>query len=400
MQVRLGLSLILSLAVAIVASTTAQADSANVTVLGVRSLDAEDQLERRVSQAVHAAAGEIDDYNVSDREVSLAQMSLAHGCEEVDPPCLKAIAQTLSADRLIYGNLAHSGDKVRITLLNFDARQGRIDGSAERTVLTSQLSGPTLMPIVTELVARIAGKPRNPVGSLHVTGSRPGALVRVDGKPAGQVDANGELAIADVPQGRHNVEVYSADGVDRRELSVGVRAQTTTTVRAPLPQAAPNVQAGPVAEPATEPATRDTGRVRRALGYTFVGVAAGFAAATIYSWVRIGSVKHDLQPYADEFPASGPGSTNDVCAEAPSRPLAQRYPGDLQKAALESDAIHLCDQGHRLEKLQWVFVGGTAAFAGLGTWLLWSGYHQRERSLSVNPGFGFRRASLEATLRF
>ena len=80
MQVRLWLSFVLSCAIAIAASS-AHADSASVTVLGVRSLDGDDQLERRVSHALRNGVQRIEGYRVSDREISLAQMSLAHGCE-------------------------------------------------------------------------------------------------------------------------------------------------------------------------------------------------------------------------------------------------------------------------------------------------------------------------------
>jgi hypothetical protein len=188
----------LLLALAAIWSAPARADSAAVTVLGVRSLDGEDQLERRISQALRSSARSVEGYKVSDREVSLAQMSLAHGCEDVDAACLGQIASTLSADRLLYGNLVHSGDKVRITLFNFNAGSGLIESSAERSVLAAQLAEPTLGPIMTALVQRLAGKGGHGFGTLRVTGNRPGAEVAIDGKPAGKLDASVEMVASKV----------------------------------------------------------------------------------------------------------------------------------------------------------------------------------------------------------
>jgi hypothetical protein len=403
MRVRLWLSFVLSWAIAIVASSGVRADSASVTVLGVRSLDGDDQLERRVSHALRNGARSIDGYRVSDREVSLAQMSLAHGCEEVDTPCLKDIAATLSADRLIYGNLVRSGDKVRVSLFNFDAAAGEIPGSAERTVVSSQLVEPMLSELMQELVQRTAGKRGSGVGTLRVTGNRPGAAVALDGQAVGKLDADGQLVLERVQEGPHTLQVVTSDGRDRRELSVEVRPDTTSNVRAlltpPLPSEvqAAEEQPNAASEPAASP---DRGRrIYRGLGYASVAVALGFAAATIYSWVRIGKIQEDpdLKLYAMQFPKEGPGSTDDVCSKAVDKELTSMSP---DKAAIEKPATELCQEADRLEKLQYVFLGSTLAFAGVGTWLLWEGYRERPRSVSLQPSFGPHSASLRASLQF
>lgn len=400
MRVRLWLSFVLSWAIAIVASSGVRAESASVTVLGVRSLDGDDQLERRVSHALRNGARNIEGYRVSDREVSLAQMSLAHGCEEVDAPCLKDIAATLSADRLIYGNLVRSGDKVRISLFNFDAGTGEVQGAAERTVTSSQLAEPTLSEIVVELLQRTAGKRGKGAGTLRITGNRPGAEVALDGQSVGTLNQDGQLVLGHVQEGPHTLQVVTSDGRDRRELNVEVRPDTTTNVRAlltpPLPHEvqAPEEQAQPTPEPAGSPDRSQ--RVYRALGFTSVVLALGFAGATIYSWVRIGQIQDDpdLKRYALQFPKEGPGSTNDVCSKA----LGKQPTG--VPAELEDPATELCEQADRLEKLQYVFLGGTLAFAGVGSWLLWEGYRDRPRSVSLNPSFGAHQAGLRATLQF
>lgn len=401
MYVRRWLSFVLSCAIAIVTSSV-RAESAAVTVLGVRSLDGDDQLERKISAAVRNSARNIDGYRVSDREVSLAQMSLAHGCDEVDPPCLKDIATTLSADRLIYGNLVRSGDKLRVSLFNFDARDGQIDGTAERTLSLAQLGEPTLSEIMLELTQRTAGRRGGGTGTLRITGNRPGASVSLDGQAVGSLDARGELVLDQVREGPHTLLVATSDGRDRRELSVEVRPDTTTNLRAlltpPLPSEVeePTPAPGP-AEPVSAP--ERTQRIYRAIGYTSVAVALGFAAATIYSWVRIEAIEDDktLDAYSLLFPKQGTGSTNDVCSKAIDGVKTMENPAN---AALEADAADLCKEADKLEKLQYVFIGGTVAFAGVGTWSLWKGYRDQPRTVSLTPSFGPLNASLRATLRF
>src|SRR5688572_11535939 len=88
----------------------AQADS-TVVVLGVRSLDGDDALAHNVSVALRTGAQKMQGWNVSQRDVSLAQMSLAHGCDEPDARCMADIAGTLEVDRLIYGTILKAGDE-------------------------------------------------------------------------------------------------------------------------------------------------------------------------------------------------------------------------------------------------------------------------------------------------
>lgn len=391
------------IALAVTWAAPVRAQSSAVTVLGVRSLDGDDQLERRISQALRASARSVDSYKVSEREVSLAQMSLAHGCEEVDAACLSEIASTLSADRLVYGNLVHSGDKVRVTLFNFNAGSGLIESSAERIVPAVQLAEPTLGPIMTALVQRLAGKGESGFGSLRVTGNRPGAQVAVDGKPAGELDASGELVISQVTEGPHAVSVVTTDGRDRRELSVDVRADTTTTLRALLTPPLPPVTQDPAADREEPPsASGDKRRLKRILGWSSVGVAAGFAAATIYSWVTMLKISRDdeLNAYSELFPKPSAGGTSDACREATEGYFASRSDSDPRAVRLEQSASDQCKQADRLEKLQYVFLGGTLVFAGVGTWLLVSSRKSAETSLTLSPSFGPRQGSLRASLRF
>src|SRR5688500_11051901 len=81
------------------------AAQSNVVVLGVRSVEGDDDVAHDLTTALREAAEEITEWSVSPTAVSMAQMALAHGCEEVDVACLADIAKGLSADLLVYGTL-------------------------------------------------------------------------------------------------------------------------------------------------------------------------------------------------------------------------------------------------------------------------------------------------------
>lgn len=413
MNGRQWLSLLFRLLIAIVASSVtsvaasrAFAQAGAVTSLGVRSLDGESQLERKVSQALRTALKNSDSFRLSDRDVSLAQMSLAHGCEEVDAPCLKDIAETLTVDRLIYGSMVRSGDKVRISLFNFSASAGQVEATAERTVQIAQLVDPTLAELMTALSDKLAGKHSDAVGTLRVTGNRPGSSVAVDGKPAGKLNASGELVLPQVSEGTHSVSVVTSDGRDRRELSADVRADTTTTVRALLTPPLPAIDNEALNERnmASEPEPQQPRRNwRKIVGWTSVALATGFAAATIYSWVRIGNIADSeaLDAYRQQYAKPGqPGGTDDACREALNRTLVMQKPGNVMAPILEEPARDLCSEAQTLEKLQWVFLSGTVVFGGLGTWLLITAPKEPSTTLSIRPSFSPMTASLKASLSF
>src|SRR5690606_22646690 len=100
-------ALLSSFAAASVATPgAAQAQSgASLVVLGIRSVEGDDEFTRNLTGALRHAASQVAGWDVSDREVTLAQMALAHGCDDPDPPCMAAIADSLEIQRVLYGDV-------------------------------------------------------------------------------------------------------------------------------------------------------------------------------------------------------------------------------------------------------------------------------------------------------
>lgn len=402
---KLWLRLAFSLFIGLPLLPAPAAAESSVVVLGLRSLDGEDDQARAITAALRDAARKSGMFRVSDRDVSLAQMSLAHGCDEPDARCMADIASTLRVDRLIYGTTVRSGADLSVTLLSFDAVTGKVDGSIEQKLPNSKLAPATLPTTAAQLMDRLTG--RTAPGSLRVIGDSPGAEVLVDGEPAGTLDARGELLVSPVPAGKHTVSVRDprTDRSKDTPLVVGENAMATLRVllkpRVAEPEQAYDDEGYYATKKADEPA-RERMSTRRILGITSVALAAGFAGATVYGWARLGKISHDkdLEAYRAEFPGPGqPGGTSDVCREARAGVLVNTR-NMPDKAGLEANVRSLCEEADTLEVLQYVFLSGALAFGGLGTYLLLTAPKTPKRHVSFQPSFHHGRAMLRAAVQF
>ncbi|MCR4256346.1 MAG: hypothetical protein NUW08_01430, partial [Candidatus Uhrbacteria bacterium] len=86
----------------------AQADEAPIIVLDLQSVEGDDNAAQTVSHTLRANAAGRAGWIESDRAVTLAQMILAHGCDEPDRACMSQIGVSLQPDRrgiLIFGRM-------------------------------------------------------------------------------------------------------------------------------------------------------------------------------------------------------------------------------------------------------------------------------------------------------
>ncbi|MET0341689.1 MAG: hypothetical protein ABW252_11860 [Polyangiales bacterium] len=395
---KLWLPLTIALFVAIGGSAKVAHAARPATALGVRSLDGEDDLERRISHALRTSAAQLGELTVGDRVVSLEQMILSHGCDDADAACLAQIAQTLSVELLLYGEVVATRGAHQLTLHAYDAKTGRV-GNAEARDLTAPLLAPgAIDQVLVKLLRQLLGITVST--KLRIESNRPGATVSVDGAPRGTLDERGTLVL-DVPVGQRAVRVTEPVPEGRPALAeerlLTLSAGTDERLVLPLPE--PPAVAPPVATTEPEaPPPRKKRSWRRIVGWSSVGVGAAFAVATIYSWVRLGKINDDADytAYREKFPRGSSGA-DDVCRAAKRGTLAMRDPSS---AALERTARDLCNEGDKLEALQYVFLGGTLLGAGAGTYLLLTAPKHDEPRATLQPRFGRGIATLEATLRF
>ena len=396
---------VLTAAVAVAVPPSRAAADNTVTVLGIRSVEGDDDFARSLTGVLRHAAQRVPGWDVSDRDVSLAQMSLAHGCDEPDAACLAQIARTLSTDRILYGSVRRTSAgedfNYAVTIYLFNSHTDQIEGSVTDSVPRVQSDVDDLRPRVERYVADLSGAVR--LGTLRVSVNVTGAPVLVDGRQSGRTDDDGELTL-EVPSGRRRVEVR-APGHQTFHGTVTVVSGETAELSAEL----------------QSDSGRPGGRgpdTQRVVAYASLGAAAVFAALTIVAWQNIDCI------------ASPDGAVFDICADDPQ---FERYQGaagqhfrSLGRDPTQVDVCveagrgsnfgtvepslvrhvqELCDAADVWEPLQYLFAGLTLASGGLGTYLLLTADDDEsdasdDTQLSVRPSFGATGGGLSATLQF
>lgn len=380
---------------------SAAADS-SVIVLGVRSLDGDDELARSLSTALRKGAGTVSGWGVSERDVSLAQMSLAHGCDDPDARCMADIAQTLKVDRLIYGTMlaASKPGKVELSLFNFDAVTGAVETSLKETIDTN-LKGAALNALMRRFANQLAGNSAS--GSLEVKASAPGAKVMVDGRQVGILDAEGSLTVAEVAAGTHTVSIEGPDG--RYEEEVSISAGQRTTIDAAVIDASPTPSSEVGADRLiATPGGRDAQRTKRVrnTGWAMLGVAVAGAAATAGVWLKIRALDNDsdLVRYRNAFdpPGTGTGGVSDVCAEARNGSRTELTADD---PGLIDRVIKVCDDAEFWQGMQWAPIGLTVAGGALAAYFLVVTRKKGDKAeVSWAPALSPQHAGLQAEVRF
>jgi hypothetical protein len=404
---RLSLAVLFAWCAPIWFSAPARAET-TVASLGVRSLDGEDDLERKLSTALRTTASTIQGWSVGKREASLEQMLLAMGCEEPDAPCLGEIAKTLATDTLIFGSVTNASGGYELTLNQYGTNDKQLHTASAHGLKPAQLRGPQAREVLLTLLSQLNGAEAPPAppanGSLRIHGDVPGAQIAVDGNTVGALDEQGYLSIELTP-GKHVVRAAGEAFAPAEErlviLDAGESAQLELPIAPPSVQELPPPEAPPEVEEVRETQPKHT--MRRAFGWASLGLGTAFAIATIYAWVRIEHINDDtdFRAYRSAFPRAGTtGGVGNVCPRAARGELTAQDP---TKASLERHADDLCNEADKLQALQYVFLGGTILGAGVGTYLLVSARRMEkadQKTLSIAPRFGYQSASIQARLTF
>lgn len=350
------------------------AHAQGVMVLGVRSVEGDDEFTRNLTGALRHAASQVESWQVSDREVTLSQMALAHGCDEPDSTCMSAIADSLEAPMVIYGDVRRSATGAQfdfqINLHFFNSQTDEIEHSVAETVPGSRQDIDDLREPARRWIAALSGAPRS--GTLTVQVNVPGADVLIDGASVGHANAEGFLQVENVQAGNRNVQIV-APGHATFRSSVSVEAYGQATFEAEL-QAGGGGGSFPV----------DT-----VLGVVFLAVGAGLGAGSIYSIVRIDAINSDPLYLAVREAFSR--DIENVCAEPTG-------------AAIRDDQTAFCNEAATLEVLQFALGIGAVAAAGVGLYFLVSGASgggsEETQAFLLTPSIGPDHAYLGALVRF
>ncbi|MDH5492213.1 MAG: carboxypeptidase regulatory-like domain-containing protein [Myxococcales bacterium] len=379
------------------ASPALAAADASVFVLGLRSIEGDDDFARNLTTTIREAADGIEGWEVSPNDISLTQMSLAHGCDEPDAICLSSIASDLGAQRLVYGSVRRTGAgdsfDFSLTLYLFNAETQQIEESLSETIPSGTTRIADLRPHAARFLAELSGQPQT--GSVRILASQPGSTVRIDDDEA-TTDEQGVFVAPTVPVGRHRIEV-EAEGYEVFRGSVTVSAGEEASLEAHLVEAGGGDAIGD-APPGAGPG--EGGRPMPWLAIASYGAAAILFGLTAWSWSTIDGLDENADYHS--YRLRVPTTRADVCAEL-DQGLAYGAP-----ASEFAGAQDVCSRAGTLEVLQWVFLAGSVVSAGLGTYFLidYLGEAEDDSSaptlsrLRLAPSFSSNGGFLSATVDF
>lgn len=142
------LVVIVASTVALLPVEAARAQASNVVVLGLTSIEGDVAYATNLSAAIRRAAGQVRGWMVSDRDVGLSQVELVVGCEASDLSCVREIASTVGAQRLIYGTIQRSGTGARF---DFRIRVHLYDAASQSVLRTVEETLPSILSDIDDL---------------------------------------------------------------------------------------------------------------------------------------------------------------------------------------------------------------------------------------------------------
>ena len=396
----------LSLTLGILLWTAPVLADATVVVLGLRSVEGDDEVANELTEHLRVAARGVEGWSVSNAAVSMAQMSLAHGCEEIDAACLSEIAKGLQADVVVYGTLRRNSARTdfdfALNLSMFDGRAGQIAKSVD-DIAPREEGAEEMAARAQKLIGRLASTSAG--GTISIQANTADADVRVNGQQVGRT-REGALRLEGLQSGQYRIEILK-DGYTPHVSTVTVVEGGETSIAAVLASTTGTTDTAMVDY------DEQTGGGHRLawLGWTLIGVGAVSLIGMGISMAVIEEIDDDplKRQYSDAVARGNDQAVdqgnpqdvvNDVCVAA-RRGNAYRL-----GAGAARDVADKCSTADTMEVLQWVFLGTAVAAGGTGLVLVLTaddGPEERAArapALALRPHVGPDGAGLSAALRF
>jgi hypothetical protein len=228
-RVRALLVVVLAVVLAVVLGAGAARAEVPVAVVRIDPLGIDAERALRLEALFRAELERMTQRALPSRasiEVALGKEPALRGCGG-EPACLGAIGRKLGATQIVFGNVAQLGESYVVNLKLIDSAKGT---EIRRIAEPLKGSADDLIEAVRVAAYRLV-RPEELKGSLAILSDLPGALVDVDGKPAGRTPLARPIDGLDV--GKHAVHL-EARGYTPFNAQVDVRFQKTTAVEVRL----------------------------------------------------------------------------------------------------------------------------------------------------------------------
>src|SRR3569623_573361 len=389
------------------ASARAAGDGPATAVLGLESTDVPpavvDAISEELRQRVSAAR---DMRLVSGKD--LVELKLVFSCADEGHACMAQAGKSLDADRLIYGSVKKDGNDVAVWLKSFDVHHERVDNWLTDKLPGKQTDADGIRTAVARWFAKLTGHATN-VGTVLVSANTLGAVVTLDGVPAG-VTSDQPLAIPDVKPGAHHLLLTKVGSAPARQ-DLTVTAGQTLTVNLALHPEGMAVVAG--SEPGGTirksgagaegggglPGTDDCRAGYRTGFWVTLGAGLVSAGDAVKFGLDVLKINKDLDPFRRGPCRADPAmSCDSMCKDAPPLTDQERKTRDDKLAEVQRD-----------RNLQWVFIGVGSALGITSAYLLYKGYldaddaptHREAMSgLRIFPTAGMSSGGVQAEFDF
>jgi hypothetical protein len=377
----------------------------SVVVLGLRSLEGDDEFANAMTDALRTSAKSVAGWRLLDRSVSMSQMAVAYNCDDIDAGCLSEISRGQDADRVIFGTVRRTAAQAKydyeVTLSLFNGSTHSIVGT--ETQIVERADGKKANARQAQALVKRLALADSSTGRLFVDVNVLNSEVRLDGQPVG-LTQDGKLQLETVAPGEHQLEVR-ADGHRKhtQAITIAPSEQTQVSVSLERVQETPDVA---VAAPGNAledyPVEPSSGSIAW-LGYTLIGVGAASAVAWAASMYII-EFQFNRDVTYQNYKNAYQSRTLDACDAA----LNGDDAGMLSATQLR-DFKSQCRTGRTFQVLQWVFLGAAVVAAGAGVYVLIGEGSKNEikakaqRPLprfTLQPWVERHTIALDATLRF
>jgi TolB-like protein len=398
---------LLVLTLGLTATPLARAEDTSVVVLGLRSLEGDDEFANSMTDALRTAARSVRGWRVLERAVSMAQMTLAHNCDDINAGCLSEIARGLQADRVVFGTVRRTAGRSKfdyeVTASLFNNSTHSTVGTETQTVARNDAKHTRMLASQAQFIMSHLAASDASSGRLTVEVNVLSAEVHMDGQLIGQTQ-DGKLHMDTLSPGEHTLEV-TAPGHDAHKEIVHVGGGDQSTVVVTLSRA--HHESDVATSPDSVPLDALPAPERSSLawlGYTLIGVGAASAIGWGASMYMI-EFQYNRDLTYQEYKNNYKFMSGDAC----DRALSGQDAGGALTAGELADFQGRCRSGRTFQTLQWVFLGAAVVTAGLGAYVLISelghgdgaqAARKPTRRLTFDPHFDRRSVALQATLRF
>ena len=258
-----------------------------VALLPLRPLGVPQELVQSLQVTLHNELANLPEARLANDKEVAEQLHQETDCE-AKITCAALAAGRAGAKQLIMGTASQLGDAFMIDLKLIDARSAQELGRSTHPVSGSQ---DALIDVLREAVVQLLA-PARFVGAIQIeVPGVPGALLFVDGKPAGSTPL--AKPIGGLAPGPHTVRVVAAGRAHEASAFVDVRFGVTTQARIELQPLEASVPAAALPVPGVAPPDQRKPWVRP-VALTALGLGAASAVVAIAFHARAYATAGDL----------------------------------------------------------------------------------------------------------